>query len=395
LYVKREARRALEKGLNLLIFSDNVPIEDELELKKLAQEKNLLVMGPDCGTAFIGGAALGFANQVRRGSIGIVAAAGTGLQEVATLIDRLGQGISHGIGTGSHDVSEAIGAITMIQGLRMLANDNATKVIGIVSKPPSQTVMKKVMAEVKRIAKPVVVNFLDGDPSSVLDAEKFFAPTLESAAILCVSLAQGESMDVVRTNLLKGVNLDTIAKKARHGMGPSQKYVRGLFAGGTFCSEACVLLRDTFQDIYTNINVQGTMKLPDPRQSLAHTCVDMGDDIFTIGKPHPMLEQSVRINRFKKEAQDPQTAVIFLDIVLGHGVHPDPGGEFAETIREGIDLSAKAGRKLCVIANVCGTENDPQIRSVQVSKLEAAGVIVMPSNAQGIRLAMKVVEGKQ
>jgi FdrA protein len=391
-YVKREAMRALNSGLHVLIFSDNVPLEDEIELKKFGRDHNLLVMGPDCGTAIVNGAALAFANGVRQGRIGLVGASGTGLQEVSCLIDHLGEGVSQAIGTGSRDVSEDVGAITLIQGLQMLEEDLGTEVIVIVSKPPAPSVAIKVMQAIQNFSKPVVINFLDGDPEVAKDTGKYFARTLEDAAVKAITLLTGKKEEDVYSELSdQAGDLDTLALEARVGLADTQRYIRGLFSGGTFSNEASMILREQLGTVFTNGKIKGTSMLSDPLVSLEHTCVDMGDDIFTVGKPHPMLEPSMRQQRLLSEAADPEVAVILLDIVLGFGVHPDPAGEFVDFITRARQMAETSGRKLPVVASICGVDADPQNRSEQVNMLESAGVLVMPSNAQAAKLAAKII----
>ena len=390
-YVKREALKALNAGLNLLIFSDNVPLEDEIELKQVAGERGLLVMGPDCGTVIIGGAALAFANAVRRGRIGLVGASGTGLQEVSCLIDRLGQGVSHAIGTGTHDVDVEVDGITMTQGLMRLEEDPGTDVVVVVSKPPAPAVVQKVMVAVKACRKPTVVNFLDGDPEVIAAGSGIVARTLEDAAVKAVAALTGEADETLQNRLLtEAGDMATLAEEARAGLTEGQRYVRGLFSGGTFANEATMLLCDLVGTVYTNGRIRKAVPLPDPQRSLGHTCVDMGEDIFTVGRPHPMLEPVMRRERLLAEAEDPETAVVLLDVVIGYGAHPDPAGELAHHIREARQLARAEGRELPVVASVCGVDADSQNRTVQVRKLEAAGVMVMPSNSQATRLAARI-----
>jgi FdrA protein len=393
-YVKREALKALNSGLNLHIFSNNVPIEDEVEIKQIARDRGVLVMGPDCGTAIIGGAAVAFANAVRRGRIGLVGASGTGLQEVSCLIDRLGQGVSHAIGTGSRDVHEKVGGIMMIEGLLRLEADPATDVIVIVSKSAVLGVAEKVMAVVQTCKKRVVVNFLDGDPEVIVQGGGIAARTLEDAAVKAVAALTGEAEEAIRNRLLVETgNMVGLAKAAQTALVEEQKYVRGLFCGGTFANEATMLLCDLVDTVYTNARGRKAVPLPDPQRSIGHTCVDLGEDIFTAGRPHPMLEPSVRHERLMTEAEDPETAAILLDVVIGYGVHPDPAGELECYIRDVKQLAKAEGRELPVIASVCGVDADPQNRANQVEKLKAAGVMVMPSNAQATRLAAQIATG--
>jgi FdrA protein len=166
-YAAAEAIKALRPGLSVMLFSDNVSLAHEREIKTLAREKNLLVMGPDCGTAIINGMPLGFANVVRRGAIGVVAASGTGLQEVTCCIDQLGAGISQALGTGGHDLHESIGGISMLYGLDALSADPDTRVIVLISKPPAPAVAEKILARARAAGKPVVVNFLGARPEDM------------------------------------------------------------------------------------------------------------------------------------------------------------------------------------------------------------------------------------
>lgn len=393
-YVRREALKALDAGLSLLIFSDNVPLAQEIELKQMAQERGLLVMGPDCGTAIIAGVALGFANAVRRGGIGLVGASGTGLQEVSCLIHRLEQGVSHAIGTGTHDVDAEVGGITMIEGIRRLEGDPGTRVIVIVSKPPAPSVIRRVMEVVETCQKPVVVNFLDGDPEAIAAAGGIVAYTLEDAAVKAVAASRSEAENAIRERLLpevKGAVL--LARKARAGLSETQQYVRGLFSGGTFANEAAMLMRDWIGNVHTNGKVKGTSPLSDPRKSVGHTCVDLGEDVFTVGRPHPMLEPAVRRERLLAEAADPETAVVLLDVVIGYGAHPDPAGELVRYIAEVRESTEAEGRTLPLVASVCGVDGDPQSRATQVQILEEAGVLVMPTNVQATALAVQIATG--
>jgi FdrA protein len=390
-YVRREAFRALEAGLDLLIFSDNVPLEDEIAMKRAAQERGRLVMGPDCGTAIIGGVALAFANGVRRGPIGLVGASGTGLQEVSCLIDRLGQGVSHAIGTGSHDVDAEVGGITMIDGLGRLEEDADTEVVVVVSKPPAADVVRRVAEAIEAGRKPVIVNFLDADPWAIAASGAIVAHTLEDAAVEAVAAVTGEADQQLRDRLLAEAG-DAVsqANQVCACLTERQKYVRGLFSGGTFANEAALLLCDLVGTVHTNGRIRRAVPLPDPRRSIGHTCVDLGDDVFTVGRPHPMLEPGMRRERLMAEAADPETAVVLLDVVIGYGAHDDPGGELADVIREARQLAKAGGRELPVVASVCGVDADPQNRTAQVEKLEAVGVLVMPSNAQAARLAARI-----
>ena len=159
-YAAAEAKKALAKGMDLFIFSDNVSLEEELELKMLGQSLGKLVMGPDAGVALIGGVALAAGSIIRSGPIGIVAASGSGAQEVGCIIEKCGLGVSNLIGTGGRDLYPQIGGITMIEGIKRMEADPNTKVIVLVSKLADLGVMDKVLSVADNCTKPVVVVFL-------------------------------------------------------------------------------------------------------------------------------------------------------------------------------------------------------------------------------------------
>ncbi len=384
-YAAAEAWKALRLGLNVMLFSDNVAVEDEIALKRFARDHDLLVMGPDCGTAIVGGIPLGFANVVRRGEIGAIAASGTGLQQVTCLIDRLGMGVSQAIGTGGHDLSARIGAITMLQGLDALATDPATRVIVLISKPPDPEVARRVLRAAPGAEKPVVVNFLGADPTSIEGANLYAARTLEDAARIAVALAGGlEPATPAGDTGPLPPQVETLR------LAPSQRYVRGLYSGGTFCYEALLLLGEAFGPVYSNTPLDPAHALPDVWRSIAHTAIDLGDDAFTRGRPHPMIDQSLRKERLLREAADPEVAVILLDVVLGYGAHPGPAAEIAPVIREARRRATEEGRDLAVVGSVCGTAGDPQDLARQEAALRAAGALLAESNAQAVRLAARI-----
>ncbi|MCL4459435.1 MAG: acyl-CoA synthetase FdrA [Chloroflexi bacterium] len=394
IFVRREATRALENGLNVFIFSDNVPLEDEMVLKRMAQEKGLLVMGPDCGTAIIGGTALAFANKVRRGAIGVVGASGTGMQEVTCLIHRLGEGVSHAIGAGSRDVSEAVNGATMLQGLALLESDTATRVIVLVSKPPAPGVVKTILEAVGRCSKPVIINFLGSEEADISRQGAIFTDTLEDTAVRAVVLLHGSGAReerLVRKSLHAEVaGWAGLIKDEYVRLTAGQTWVRGVFSGGTFANEAALILSKLLGEVYTNTNLRQAVKLKDAHFSIGHTCVDLGEDEFTLGKPHPMLEPAIRRDRILAEAVDPGTAIILLDVVLGYGVHPDPASVLAPIIVEAKERAQAGRRHLPVIVSVCGTEEDPQCRSMQVAKLREVGAVIAPSNAAATRMAAAI-----
>ncbi|MEH7074501.1 acyl-CoA synthetase FdrA [Neobacillus drentensis] len=385
-YAAREARKALDNDLHVMLFSDNISLEDEIQLKNLAHEKGLLLMGPDCGTAIISDVALCFANAVRKGNIGIVGASGTGSQEVTVLIHNLGGGITQLIGTGGRDLSEEVGGIMMLDGIRALEKDPATEVIVLVSKPPHPTVEKKVLEEIKNCTKPVVVCFMGGKKDAAVEAGGHFAKTTEEAAFKAIELAGIQNSHFNKSEL----NLKLV-KEVRAKLNPEQKYIRGLFSGGTLCDEAMHAAMEKFDDVYSNIQRDPKFRLKDSKISEGHTFIDFGDDQFTQGKPHPMIDTSTRLARFQQEAKDPSVGVIVMDFVLGFGAHEDPAGAFLPAIIEAKQLAEEEGRHLEVVGYVLGTELDSQNIEEQKDKLVAAGVTLASSNANAGLLASEFV----
>ena len=380
-YAAAEAMKALHLGLNVMLFSNNVALEDEITLKRYAGAHGLMVMGPDCGTAILGGIPLGFANVVRRGDIGLVSASGTGLQQVTCLIDQLGHGVSQAIGTGGRDLRAEVGGLTMHQGLDALAGHAGTRVIVLISKAPAPEVAVHVLESARKTGKPVVVNFLGADPKVLAAPNLHAAKTLEDAAVTAVALAAGRQPDDVG---FAALSVDVPRP------GPAQHYVRGLYSGGTFCSEAAMLLSEHVAPVYSNTPIGGAEPLADVWHSRAHTLLDLGDDVFTRGRPHPMIDHRLRNERILREAEDPAVAVILLDVVLGYGSHPDPAAEMAPVIRTAKAKAAQAGRDLAIVGFVCGTAGDPQNLNRQEWALKEAGMVLLPSNAQAVRWAARV-----
>lgn len=391
IYAAAEARKALLQGKHAMLFSDNVSIEDEVALKRLATERGLLLMGPDCGTAIIGGVPLGFANVVRRGKIGVVGASGTGMQEVTSLIDRYGGGISHAIGTGSRDLSGQVQAEMTLAGLRALVDDPHTEVMVVVSKPPSPDVLSRILAVVSEQQKPTVLMFVGTTADTLLGhgehqgkGQHEFASTLEEAAKVAVGLAYGYHVESEPVLSAEGERL-------RPDVGPLkewQRYVRGLFSGGTFCYEAMWQMKGLLDEpVFSNTPISPDLALPDPHRSHGHTCIDLGSDEFTMGRPHPMIDFSTRSQRILQEAADPEVAVLLLDVVLGFGAHPDPAGALAPALRQARDIAANDGRTLPVVVHICGTEGDPQGLEKQRQTLLEAGALIAPSNAAAALLA--------
>ncbi len=382
-YAAAEAMKALRLGLNVMLFSNNVSEDEELALKRFARERGLIVMGPDCGTAIINGIPLAFANVVRRGPIGAVGASGTGLQQVTVLVDRLGSGISQAVGTGGRDLHREIGGISMLKGLKDFAADPATQVIVLISKPPSPDVAEHVLAEAARAGKPVVVNFLGADPGSIGRKGVHAVKTLEDAARAAVAITRGEKP--------RDSYAEEIAIPAGLRFTETQRYVRGLYSGGTFCYEATLLLAEQFADVHSNTPTRSAVELADVWQSRHHTLVDLGDDVFTRGRPHPMIDYRLRTERIVKEAEDPETAVILLDVVLGHGSIMDPAAELVPAVHRARAAASAQGRAVAFVGHICGTAADPQDLGRQARSLGEAGILLTESNAQAVRLAAGIV----
>jgi FdrA protein len=332
------AEEALDHGRNVFLYSDNVPVEREAALKRKARERGLLVLGPDCGTAIVGGIGLGFANRVRRGAIGLVGASGTGLQAIASQIHALGGGISQAIGTGGRDLSEEIGGITAIQALDLLRRDPETRTIVLVSKPPAPEVAARLLGLARSAGKPVVVYFLGAPLPARRLGNLLFAASLSEAAEMAVE---------------KGLQGLQGQQGPQEQENPTAGSLRGLFSGGTLAYEAHLGL---------------SAVLPTSRFKI----LDLGADEFTVGRLHPMIDQDLRLRRLRQEAADPQVGLILLDVVLGEGAHADPAGELGPAIAE------VRGRRpdLHIAAVVIGTDEDPQDLAQQIETLERAGARV-------------------
>lgn len=373
-----EANKALDRDLNVFLFSDNVSIADELQLKQRAQDKGLIVMGPDCGTGILNEVPIAFANVVDKGNIGIVGASGTGIQEVSSIIGRSGGGLSQAIGTGGRDLDAEIGAITTITSLEVLNEDPETDVIVFISKPPAPEVREKVVNVFKTLSKPVVAIFI-GDEAKEQHDNVHYAWTLEDTAKKALELAASSDASVDR---LIADNEDIKIIKANN----EQRYIKGYYCGGTLALETAMILGDGF-GIEGDIDETDGMML----HYEGHEVIDLGDDAYTQGRAHPMIDPSFRVEKVKEAAVNPETAIILLDNVIGYGAHEDMAGVFAPVVEEAKAAAAKDGKAFVAIASVTGTANDPQVYQDQVDKLEAAGVIVTNSNAEATRLSAKIV----
>lgn len=358
-YAAGVANEALDLKKNVFLYSDNVSIDDEVELKARADELDLLVMGPDCGTAIIGGIGFGFANRVRRGPIGLVGASGTGLQAITSRIHQLGGGISHALGTGARDLKGSVAGAMATRGMDLLANDPETEVIVLVSKPPDPAVTARLLQRAWAAGKPTVVSFLGYPPPVKQLGNLHFASSLIEAAELAVGLVGTQQEKAPSYELRAGA-----------------RYLRGLFSGGTLAAEALAAFQAVLGPVYSNI---GEPLLSDPLVSKEHALLDLGEDIFTVGRLHPMIDNDLRVRRMRQEAADPDVGLILLDVVLGEGAHPDPASELAPAIAE-----VRAEHDVEVVVVVVGTDEDPQDIEAQEQQLRQAGAAVFADTAAAV-----------
>lgn len=384
-YAAGVSREALRLGKHVFLYSDNVSLEEEIDLKKKGAEKGLLVMGPDCGTAIINGIGLGFANHVRRGPIGVVAASGTGLQQVSVRVHQMGSGLTHALGTGGRDLSSQVGGFTARMGLEVLDRDPDTKVIILLSKPPDPETADGIINFARGLSKPVVINFI-GYGSTLQQIDNLhFTTTFDDTAAAAVRIAAGD---------------ETLQQEQEYPLDrfkAGQRYLRGLFSGGTLAYEALLILDYYLPVVYSNAPINKEYRLKNSLVSQEHTIVDLGEDEFTVGRLHPMMDHELRVQRLESEAEDPETALILLDVVLGYGSHPDPAAELAPVIKDARLKAEKAGRYLEVVIVVSGTDADPQDMKSQEERFREAGALVFRSNDKAVRYAgglIQALEGK-
>jgi len=399
-YAALEADRALRAGLHVFLFSDNVPLADEIALKRLARDRDLLLMGPDCGTAMFNGVALGFVNVVPPGPIGIVGASGTGVQQVMSLIARLGSGVSQVIGCGGRDLSEAVGAITTLQGLHLLQEDEQTEVIVLISKPPAPAVAERVLEMAVKGKKPVVVIFVGADYDALHSRygdHIVVTRTLAEAARKAVSVCGG-------TDTMTGTWYvhDRKPVSSRNLKSPAQgnaavaspvdaRYISALFSGGTLCDEAMHIWAEQPGPIYSNIPLKPEWRLTPGQTKQGHMAIDFGADEYTRGRPHPMIDPVLRLQRLQEEARNPRVGVILLDIVLGYCSHPNPAEVYVPAILAARKQASQEGRRLTFIISLCGTEGDPQRLSLQAAKFREAGAEIFTSNADAASRCIEVL----
>ena len=383
-YAAAEARRSLDRRLNVLLFSDNVSVADEVALKQYALEQGLLMLGPDCGTTILQGVPLGFANAVPRGRVGLVSASGTGLQQVTCLLAASGEGVSQALGVGGRDMSDDVGGLMMLECLRLLQDDESTEVVVLISKPPGRETMGRLTPALQSSAKPCVLAFLGAEAQNY-GPNVYVEPTLEAATRRVLDITGQQAAPqwaTIPPNLWK--RMEGVA----NGLSDGERYIRGLFSGGTLCYEALWTLQRGGLELHSNLTLDGVKPLADPDVSQGHSIVDLGDDRYTVGRPHPMIDFRPRCRRLLQEATDPEVGVVMLDVVLGYGAHPDPASELVPAVEQARDVARTEGRELACLVSICGTDSDPQAMSRQEEQLTAAGALVLHSNALASRIAL-------
>jgi FdrA protein len=375
MYAAAEADRALDENLNVFIFSDNVSKKDEIYLKQKAHEKGLLVMGPDCGTGIIKGVPIAFTNHVRMGKIGVIGASGTGIQEVTTIIDQLGEGVANAIGTGGRDLSAEVGGITMLDAIDAMEKDSQVEVVVILSKPPAKEVRDVIVKRLWDYKKPVVTLFL-GEKPEIHEEDFYHAYTLDEAARIAVSLVRNEEIvqDTWKPEIQEGFNKE------------DHKTIKGYYSGGTLASEAVMLIKDTIGIAGPGGKKEGYML-----NTQGYTIIDLGDDVYTVGKPHPMIDPANRIACMKQALEEEQTGVILFDLVLGYGSHEDMAGALLPGIVDMMEQIKKQERKIYFVGAICGTRGDKQNYDLQKKKLEDIGVILCTSNKRAVETALFLI----
>ena len=364
-----EAMDAIQAGVSVMLFSDNVPVEQEIVLKDAAARHDVLVMGPDCGTAVVGGLGLGFANALRPGPVGIVAASGTGAQEVTCLLDADGVGVTAVLGVGGRDLSAAVGGRSTLAAMKVLDEHAATEFVVVLSKPPDPKVAETVRAAAAKLRTPSLVAFVGMGQGDL------------SAATAQILAALG------RTPTAPPEWSPPYERRTRAG------FIRGLFSGGTLCDEAMAIAAGRLGPVASNTPLQPEWALGADLKAPGHLMIDFGDDRLTAGRPHPMIDQSLRLERIAQEGSDPACAVLLLDVVLGYGAHPDPAAELAPAIDAARETARRGGRDLAVVVSLVGSRSDPQGRDATAATLVAAGASVHLSNALAARTAVALVEG--
>jgi FdrA protein len=382
-YAAYLAHRALDAGRHVFLFSNNVPLEDEIALKQRGRQAGLLVMGPDCGTAILNGVGFGFTNRVPRGNVGLVGASGTGLQEVCCQLDALDQGVTHAIGTGSQDLSKAVGGIMTEMGLKLLQADPETLVVVLVAKHPSPEVADRIHGLLAGLGKPAVVRYLGQEPRKSADGV-YYAPSLDQAAALATELIEDPDADPARvaaTLSLKAAESNLLAS----AIAPVNGRAVGLFGGGSLMAEAqLAFTRMGLSTLVPDRPLQAGSVLP----GREHLLIDTGEDFYTRGRPHPMIDQTVRCELLLAMLTSPAVGLVLLDLVLGDGAHPDPAPELVQVMERAWKINPSRPR---LLVSVSGTRADPQNLERQRDLLTRAGMQVLPSAALAAADAAKLL----
>src|SRR3954467_2698637 len=357
-YAVAEAADAIAAGRSVLVFSDGVPVEHEVLLKRAAHDAGVLVMGPDCGTAIVSGVALGFANVVRPGPVGLVAASGTGAQQVSCLLDMAGVGVSPVLGVGGRDLSEAVGGLATLDALAALDADPATERVLLVSKPPAPSTAARVAAAAEGLGVPV--------RSAVLSAEQ---PDLTAA----VEALLGDLGVAVPEWPSRPGTADAV---------PPGAVLKGFYSGGTLADEAMLLAAPVLGDVRSNTPLRAGLDLGTDLRARGHVVIDFGDDALTVGRAHPMIDPTLRLEAISNLAASREPAVLLLDVVLGYGADPDPSRSLVPALRA-------AG--LPAVVALVGTEGEPRGWSRAADAFAEAAAAVFASNAAATRYALSLI----
>lgn len=376
-YAALAAHQALGQDLHVLLFSDNVPVAAEVALKDHARRRGLLMMGPGAGTALLGGVGLGFANVVRPGVVGVAAAAGTGAQEAMSLLDRWGAGVSQVIGLGGRDLSGEVGGRMALSAIAALREDPGTEVILLVTKPPAAEVAASVLAASGTT--PMVAALIGLEAAPPAPPGVVVTGTLEPGVMATLRLLGVPAPDPTRT-------LGPSVQQARRRLAPGRTAVRGLFAGGSLCYEALVVLGRTLGEVHSNTPLREDWGLPAPAGS--HQCLDLGAEEYTRGRPHPMIDAEARVELLREHGREPRVAAVILDVVLGLGAHPDPAAALAPVCES---VMADGGPQ--VVVYVLGTDQDPQGYFAQRDRFVDAGCIVTETAARASLVAAAIATG--
>jgi len=380
-YVKEVASKMIERKMHIFLFSDHVPLADEVELKRSALAHNLLFMGPEAGTSIINGTVLGFGNRVRKGNVGIIGASGTGIQESSILLHFCGSGITNAIGVGGRDMKEQVGGLMTLKTMAFFEEDPETDAILIVSKPVSPSIRNKIIDAVRKYSKKDYILCLIGDQEQLYDYKQIkFAKSIQAAVLKTLKTIDRRRFESSQHKLKQETSMCLeFANESSRSLGSKQKFARGLFTGGTLCYESKVILEEMLGPTFSNLSSSPKYHIGGNEASKAHTLIDFGEDEFTASRPHPIIDPSLRLERLLKEARDPSVAVIFMDLIVGYSVAERTIELHSKAIKEAIESAGKENRTLPIFVHVCGTEQD--ISEADLDVIREAGAQIFTSNA--------------